>query len=106
MVDQSYPPVRVLSGPVFELVAELAAFSSGPARPSLESGKAWIWQVRRLCGSDLIRRIEHWAFPLYTELASIAYEAGPPFEPGRLAEALRTMSAPSFAAGSSARSRR
>ena len=73
-----YPRVRVVSGPAFELVAELAAFSSGPARPSLESGKSWIRQVRRLAGKELIERVERWAFPLYGELASIALEAANP----------------------------
>ncbi|HKQ17006.1 MAG TPA: winged helix-turn-helix domain-containing protein [Solirubrobacterales bacterium] len=88
---QAYPTVRIVSGPAFELIAELAAFTSGPARPALESGKGWIRQVRRLAGKELIERVERWGLPLYGELASIAYEAGPPFEPARLAEALRRM---------------
>ena len=92
--EAPYPPVRILSGPVFELIAELAAFASGPARPSLESGKAWIRQVRQLAGPELIGRVEHWAFQLYTELASIALEAGPPFEAAHLAASLRELPAP------------
>ena len=91
--SKPYPSVRVVSGPAFELVAELAAFASGPARPSLESGKAWIREVRKLAGPELIARVERWAFPLYTELASIVLEAGPPFEPARLAAQLRRLPA-------------
>src|SRR6186713_3009518 len=74
------PTVTLVSGPAFELVAELAAFASGPARASLESGKTWIRDVRRLAGPDLLRRVERWAFPLYTELVPITLDAGPPFE--------------------------
>ena len=73
------PPVRVVSGPAFELIAELAAFESGPARAALESGKTWIRDVRRLAGPELIRRVDDWAFPLYAELVPIALEAGEPF---------------------------
>jgi len=86
---EAYPEVRIVSGPVFEVIAELAAFASGPARPSLESGKAWVREVRRLAGRDLIQRVEHWAFAVYTELASIALELGPPFETRRLVDGLR-----------------
>jgi DNA-binding transcriptional ArsR family regulator len=88
-VDRPSPTVTIESGPAFELVAELAAFASGPARASLESGKTWIRDVRRLAGADLIRRVERWAFPLYTELAPIVLEVGPPFEPADLVKALR-----------------
>ena len=84
------PTVKLVSGPAFELVAELAAFASGPARASLESGKTWIRDVRRLAGPDLLRRVERWAFPLYTELAPIVLDAGAPFEPGDVVEALRS----------------
>ena len=83
------PTVKLVSGPAFELVAELAAFASGPARASLESGKTWIRDVRRLAGADLLRRVERWAFPLYTELAPIVLDAGEPFEPEGVVEALR-----------------
>ena len=83
------PTVKLASGPAFELVAELAAFASGPARASLESGKTWIRDVRRLAGPDLLRRVERWAFPLYTELAPIVLDAGAPFEPEGVVEALR-----------------
>jgi DNA-binding transcriptional ArsR family regulator len=88
-VERPSPAVAIESGPAFELVAELAAFSSGPARASLESGKAWIRDVRRLAGSDLLRRVERWGFPLYTELAPIVLDAGPPFESARFVRALR-----------------
>ena len=80
-----------MSGPVFEVIAELAAFESGPARASLESGKPWIRQVRALAGADLIRRVDRWALGVYAELASIAIEAGPPFDPDRLIQAIRGM---------------
>jgi DNA-binding transcriptional ArsR family regulator len=83
------PTVTIVSGPAFELVAELAAFASGPARASLESGKTWIRDVRRLAGPDLLRRVERWAFPLYTELVPISLDAGPPFESHALVKALR-----------------
>jgi DNA-binding transcriptional ArsR family regulator len=92
-VVEAYPPVRVVFGPTFEVIAELAAFTSGPARPSLESGKAWIREVRQLAGRELIERVEHWGFPLYTELASIALQLGPPFVPARLVAGLRKMPA-------------
>ena len=84
-----YPPARIVSGPAFEVVAELAAFTSGPARASLESGKPWIREVRARAGAELIDRIERWGFPLYSELASVALEAGPPFTPDRLVARLR-----------------
>ena len=87
--DRQSPTLAIVSGPAFELVAELAAFASGPARASLESGKTWIRDVRRLAGPDLLRRVERWAFPLYTELAPIVLDAGPPFEVSAFVEALR-----------------
>jgi hypothetical protein len=80
---------RVVSGPAFEVVAELAAFTSGPARASLESGKPWIREVRALAGRELIGRIERWGFPMYGELASIVLDAGPPYEPEQLVARLR-----------------
>jgi DNA-binding transcriptional ArsR family regulator len=83
------PTSRVVSGPVFELVAELAAFASGPARASLESGKMWIREVRRLAGPELIDRVEGWAFAVWTELATIAFEAGPPYDPATLPDRVR-----------------
>ena len=52
----AFPPVRVVSGPAFELAAELAAFTSGPARASLDSGKAWIRDVRSLAGHGPLER--------------------------------------------------
>jgi DNA-binding HxlR family transcriptional regulator len=83
------PSARVVSGPAFELIAELAAFASGPARASLESGKMWIREVRRLAGPDLTDRVEGWAFAVWTELASIALDAGPPYDPATIPERLR-----------------
>jgi len=87
----AFPPVRIVSGPAFEVVAELAAFASGPARASLESGKPWIREVRALAGTDLIRRVERWAIGLYGELAPIALETGPPHDPSQLIDALRAL---------------
>jgi DNA-binding transcriptional ArsR family regulator len=89
--ERAFPPVRIVHGPAFELVAELAAFASGPARASLESGKPWIREVRALAGPDLIRRVEQWAFGMYGELAAIALEAGAPYDPQQLVEAIRAM---------------
>ena len=73
------PTARIVSGPAFEAIAELAAFASGPARASLESGKTWIRDVRRLAGPELIRRVDGWAFGVYAELASLIYEGGAPY---------------------------
>lgn len=87
----AFPPVRIASGAAFEVIAELAAFASGPARASLESGKPWIREVRALAGSDLIRRVERWAFGTYAELASIALETSAPHEPHQLVGALRAL---------------
>ena len=88
---RGFPPVQIVSGAAFELIAELAAFTSGPARASLESGKTWIREVRGLAGPDLIRRVERWGFALYSELTSIALEAGPPYDPGQLVTGLRAL---------------
>jgi hypothetical protein len=87
----SFPPVRIVSGPAFELVAELAAFTSGPARASLESGKAWIREVRALAGPELIGRVELWGISFFGELASFALDAGPPYEPADLVQHVRAM---------------
>jgi DNA-binding transcriptional ArsR family regulator len=87
------PQVRIVSGPAFELIAELAAFESGPARAALESGKTWIRDVRRLAAPELIRRVDGWALPLYTELAPIALEAGEPFAIEGLVERIRSLPA-------------
>jgi DNA-binding transcriptional ArsR family regulator len=74
----AFPDVRIVSGAAFELIAELAAFTSGPARGSLESGKTWIREVRTLAGADLIRRVERYGFGVFGELVTIALEADPP----------------------------
>jgi DNA-binding transcriptional ArsR family regulator len=84
-----FPPVRVVSGPAFELIAQLSAFTSGPARGSLEAGKTWIREVRELAGPELIRGVERWALPQYSELASLAYEAGPPYAIDQLVRRIR-----------------
>lgn len=86
-----FPPVRIVSGAAFELAAELAAFASGPARASLESGKPWIREVRAHAGPDLIRRVERWGFAVYGELASFAFETAAPFEPRKLVDRLRAL---------------
>jgi DNA-binding transcriptional ArsR family regulator len=74
-VPRAFPDVRVVSGPAFELVAELAAFTSGPARASLDSGKAWIREIRSLAGAELVKRVERYHLGVYAELATIALEA-------------------------------
>ncbi|MBA2719834.1 MAG: winged helix-turn-helix transcriptional regulator [Chloroflexi bacterium] len=73
--SRAFPPVRIVSGPGFELIAELAAFTSGPARASLESGKPWIREVRRLAGPELLARVERYNLGVYAELTTIALEA-------------------------------
>ena len=87
----AFPPVRIAFGAAFEVIAEIAAFTSGPARASLEAGKPWIREVRALAGPDLIRRVERWAFGTYAELASIALETAAPYEPHQLVGALRAL---------------
>src|SRR5262245_16864601 len=74
-----FPLVRVVAGPAFEVIAQLCAFTSGPARSSLESGKTWIREVRELAGPELIKAVERWSISLYGELPSVALEAGPPY---------------------------
>lgn len=90
-LPDAYPPLRIVSGPAFELIAQLSAFTSGPARGSLESGKTWIRGVRELGGPELIRGVERWAIGLYGELVSVALEAGPPYRPEQLSRQLRAM---------------
>ncbi len=87
--DAPFPPARIAAGPAYEVVAELAAFTSGPARPSLESGKAWIREVRRLAGPELLRRVEGWSFGQYADLATVALDASAAEDPARLVRALR-----------------
>src|SRR5689334_6862153 len=88
--DAPFPPARIAAGPAYEVVAELAAFTSGPARPSLESGKAWIREVRRLAGPELLRRVEGWSFGQYADLATVALDASAAEDPARLVRALRS----------------
>jgi DNA-binding transcriptional ArsR family regulator len=87
--DAAYPAVRIASGPAFELIAELAAFASGPARASLDSGKPWIREVRRLAGPGLSRRAEANGLSLYAELAPIALGTPPPHDVTQLLRRLR-----------------
>lgn len=87
----AFPPVRIAAGPAFEVIAQLSAFTSGPARPSLESGKAWIREVRELAGPELIKGVERWSIALYGELVSVILEAGPPYRPEQLVRQLRAM---------------
>jgi DNA-binding transcriptional ArsR family regulator len=49
----------------------------------------WIREVRRLAGGPLVDRVEGWAFAVWTELATLVLEAGPPFDPGRIAGLVR-----------------
>jgi DNA-binding transcriptional ArsR family regulator len=74
----AFPDVRIVTGAAFELIAELAAFTSGPARGSLESGKTWIREVRTLARPELIERVKRFGFGVYVELATIALEADAP----------------------------
>ena len=87
----SPPDVRIVSGPAFELIAQLAAFTSGPARASLESGKPWIRDVRRLAGGGLLNRVERYALPIYIELSTIALETPEPRGVDELLRALEAM---------------
>ncbi len=86
----SFPPVRVVDGPAFELIAQLAAFASGPARTALDAGKPWIREVRRLAGPELARRVEANGLSLYAELAPIALATQPPHDADQLLASLRT----------------
>jgi DNA-binding transcriptional ArsR family regulator len=88
-----YPDVRVITGAGFELVAELAAFTSGPARAALDSGKGWIRDVRSLAGSDLIHRVERYRIGTYARLATVALESAPPHGTEDVLVALRAIPA-------------
>jgi DNA-binding transcriptional ArsR family regulator len=85
------PNVRIVGGPAFELIAELAAFTSGPARASLESGKPWIRDVRRLAGGGLLNRVERYVLPIYIQLSTIALETTEPRGVDELLGALEAM---------------
>ena len=88
-----FPAVRVVGGLGCELIAQLAAFTSGPARASLESGKAWIREVRKLAGSELIARVERFHLGAYAELVTVALEAAQPCGPDELIAALESIDA-------------
>jgi DNA-binding transcriptional ArsR family regulator len=81
---------------VFEVVAELAAFTSGPARASLDAGKAWIREVRTLAGRELAGRVECHALGTFGELVPIALEAGPPYDVDDLVARVRSMDPEAF----------
>ncbi len=85
-----------MSGPAFEVIAQLAAFTSGPARASLDAGKAWIREVRTLAGRELAGRVERHALGTFGELAAIALEAGPPYDVAGLVARIRAMDAETF----------
>jgi DNA-binding transcriptional ArsR family regulator len=91
--SKRYPEVRVVTGAAFEVVAELAAFTSGPARAALDSGKGWIRDVRALAGPDLIGRVERYRIGTYAQLATVALEAAEPRGADELRAALRAMPA-------------
>jgi DNA-binding transcriptional ArsR family regulator len=86
----AFPPVRIVRGAAFELIAQLAAFTSGPARASLDSGKTWIRDVRAAAGPELVGRVERYGLTVYGELATIALEAP---EPRGVAELIRGLEA-------------
>jgi DNA-binding transcriptional ArsR family regulator len=94
--SSSYPKVRIVTGPAFELLAELAAFTSGPARASLESGKGWIREVRRLAGSDLVERAERYSLGVYIELATLVLEAPEPRGMEELIAVVKALDAPAL----------
>jgi DNA-binding transcriptional ArsR family regulator len=75
----------------FELVAQLAAFTSGPARAALDAGKPWVREVRRLAGRDLLRRVERYDLGIYAQLATVALESDPPRDAAALVHALGGM---------------
>jgi DNA-binding transcriptional ArsR family regulator len=72
----SPPALRIARGAAFELCAQICAFTSGPARASLESGKTWIRETRRLAGHDLIARVARYSLTTYVLLATVATETG------------------------------
>src|SRR3954453_19803561 len=87
----AFPAVTIETGPAFELIAQLAAFASGRARASLDSGKRWIREVRRLAGPELSRRAESNNLALYAELAPIALATEPPHDVDQLLDGPRGM---------------
>jgi DNA-binding transcriptional ArsR family regulator len=80
----------------FELVAELAAFRSGPARAALDAGKPWVRDVRRHAGPELLKQVERFDLGIYSELATVALEATPPRDVESFVAALQRMDADSF----------
>jgi DNA-binding transcriptional ArsR family regulator len=70
------PALRIVHGTAFEALAELAAFTSGPARASLESGKPWIRETRRLAGRELLVRVSAHPLDTYANLATLAADLG------------------------------
>jgi DNA-binding transcriptional ArsR family regulator len=86
-----FPPVRVLTGLAFELVAELAAFTSGPARTALDAGKPWVREVRRRAGPELITQVERYDLNIYGQLATVALEAPEPRDVASLIRKLQRL---------------
>ncbi len=85
------PVVRIVHGTAFELLAELGAFQSGPARASLESGKPWNpggptagWARAHQQGSA------H-TLDTYANVATLAIESGDEVAVADLLARLRTM---------------
>jgi DNA-binding transcriptional ArsR family regulator len=93
---RTFPPVRIVHGDAFERVAELAAFTSGPARASLDAGKPWVRDVRAAAGPELLGRVERFALNVFAELASVALETPPPRDARALVAAIEAFEPESF----------
>jgi DNA-binding transcriptional ArsR family regulator len=91
-----FPAVRIVSGAAFELIAQLAAFMSGPARGSLDAGKAWVREVRALAGEELLGRVERYTLGTWAELATVALEAAEPRGVGELLAAIDAIEPEAF----------
>jgi DNA-binding transcriptional ArsR family regulator len=85
------PVVRIAHGTAFELLAQLSAFTSGPARASLESGKPWIRETRRLAGPELIARATAHVLDTYVNLATLTVEMGDDVAVGDFLSGLRAL---------------
>jgi DNA-binding transcriptional ArsR family regulator len=87
------PVLRIVHGTALEVCAELAAFTSGPARASLESGKPWIRETRRLAGRELLARVSAHSLDTYVNLAGLAADLGDDVALAAFLDALRAMPA-------------
>ena len=83
--------LRIVGGTAFEVCAELAAFTSGPARASLESGKPWIRETRRLAGPALLEAVAAHPLDTYAGLATLAADVGDDVSIGAFVAALGAM---------------